>query len=303
MPNPPFIQWDRPIEMGHRSDHPMAAGSYHSHPFYEIYYFHEGLCTYLIGDKLITLSPGDLILMHGMTLHCPNPAPHVPYIRSTIHFDPAYVKTVVPEAAAESLLQPFEELRNVRLPLRDVAKDEAERLLAEMGRLYALVRSQTEESGGAYAYERFSLRFAELLYLIKGWCGTSGDERLHRSERERHVQRVISFLEERYQEPLTLDHVADALHLSKTYLSNLFKEVTGSTVFQFLYNRRLNQAKIQFKLNPQATVTEVAHSVGYTHLAHFSRHFKTAIGCTPEAYRRKMAEEAKDRPGAAWSPE
>ncbi|MBB6673390.1 helix-turn-helix transcriptional regulator [Cohnella nanjingensis] len=297
--------------MGFRSDGAMAPGSYHSHPFYEIYYFHEGLCTYLIGDKLMTLAPGDLILMHGMTLHCPNPAPHVPYIRTTIHFDPAYLRTLVPASISESLLQPFEELRNARLPLSGVARAEAERMLADMGGLYEQAKMQTEaetkdqtgEAASPYAYERFALRFIELLYLIKGWCGTSMDERLHRSERERHIQRVISFLEAHYHEPVTLERVADALHLSKTYLSNLFKEVTGTTVFQFLYNRRINQAKIQFKLTPHLSVTEVAQSVGFAHLAHFSRQFKAAIGCTPEAYRRRMSDEAQARAGQLWMQE
>lgn len=287
----PIVQWNHPIDFAYRSSAPYVNPTFHSHAFYEIYYFHEGQCTYLIGDRIMTLSPGDLILMHGMTLHRPHPQADVPYVRSLAHFDPAYLRRALPSETAESLLLPFDELRNYRISLTGERREETERLLAD---LHILKQAAVQpETARPFAYERFALRFFELLYVIKECCLQPVEEQAHRSERERHVQNVISYLEKTYHEPVTLASIADELHLTKTYLSNLFKDVTGTTVFQYLYNRRINQAKILFRLDPGHSVAEVGKSVGFPHAAHFSRVFKAAVGCTPDAYRRKMAEQQR----------
>ncbi|WP_148933339.1 helix-turn-helix domain-containing protein [Paenibacillus methanolicus] len=278
-------QWLSPVEMLYRNDAPMAGAQFHSHPYYEIYYFQGGECNYLIGDKLIALKPGDLILMHGMTLHCSNPSPHQPYVRSILHFEPAMIgKLLRPEAAAH-MLQPFEELRNIRLSLSAAQQDEYEALLAQ---LHVLYRARKTEGAGAGA-DRFTFRFLDVLALIREWCDGPTGQHEHDSLKERHVQSVVSYIEENYARELTLDMIAGALHLTKPYLSHLFKEVTGTTVFKYLYNRRLNQAKMLFRLEPHRSVSDVCRTVGFRHLAHFSRLFKAAEGQSPEQYRKGMA--------------
>lgn len=276
-----------PVDIGYRNDSPIQGHSFHSHPFYEIYYFQEGECTYLIGDKLMALQPGDLILMHGMTLHCSNPSPHRPYVRSIVHFDPAYVHRLLQAEPAGALLRPFEELRNIRVPLREEDQAEMERLLAGLA---ACFRERKEKSGPAAPIDRFDVLFLELLQRIGNWCAEPIRDLEHRSQHEKHVQDVVSYLEERYRDNVTLDEIAGALHLTKPYLANLFKRVTGTTIIKYLYNRRVNQAKILFRFDPHRSVSSVCREVGFAHLAHFSRLFKAAVGCSPEAFRRQMAE-------------
>ncbi|GGE01730.1 AraC family transcriptional regulator [Paenibacillus nasutitermitis] len=274
-----------PIDFGYRVDLSIPDVQFHSHSYYEIYYFLEGECHYLIGDKIMKLAPGDLILMHGMTLHRPNPVQGKPYIRSILHFDPAYVNKLLQPELASVLLKPFEELGNIRLSLTEQQQKEVERLYADMHNLYEIKGDQRDLT----AYDRFVMRFLELLHMIRGWCSQPVRDYGHRSHKEHHVQSVISYLENCYMNDLTLDDIAGALHLTKPYLSNLFKEVTGTTVFRYLYNRRINQAKILFRLEPDRSVSEVCHAVGFTHLAHFSRLFKTAVGSSPETYRKTIA--------------
>ena len=116
-------------------------------------------------------------------------------------------------------------------------------------------------------------------------------EHEHRSDKEQHVRdAVIRFLEAHYEQDVTLDDIAGALHLTKPYLSNLFKEVTGTTVFKYLYNRRINQAKMLFRLEPERTVSDVCSVVGFQHLAHFSRLFKATVESSPEVYRKTIKQ-------------
>ena len=268
------------LDFGYRNKGPIEP-VFHSHTRYEVYYFHEGACTYLIGDRIYTLSPGDLILMNGMTLHCPKIDPNAPYVRSVIHFDPSSLQPFLDLPHAIPFLQPFHKFANYLLPLRGGEKEEAERLLAVMKRHGA-------EDGDVGRW-RMQLAFVDLLVFIYHRCLQPLQEMPGLpSEKERTVQRIVSYLEERYADDLHMDQLQADLHVSKFYLSRLFKQVTGVTIFDFVFRRRINQAKILFLLDPGISVTDVSLQTGFKHLAHFSRVFKSQVGVAPEQYRKQL---------------
>nr|WP_036716854.1 AraC family transcriptional regulator [Paenibacillus sp. JCM 10914] len=276
------MQLREPFDLTYYNEQPLSAGQFHSHAFYEIFYFHEGRCTYLIGDSVFVLKPGDLLLMNGLTLHCPSVEPGSKYVRSIIHFDPAWLCKDLPEVAKGILLEPFETLRNHRIALTGSDKQEFEALLDDVQRI--------SMAGGKYKQERITLRIQELMYMIAGWCLNEVQEQEAVSDKERHVQHVVSFVEDHFMQDITLEGIARDMHITKHYLSALFKEVTGTTVFKYVYHRRINQAKILLKLYPHMSITDVSRSAGFKHLAHFSRMFKSQVGVTPERYRRSNDE-------------
>lgn len=253
---------------------------FHSHTYFEIYYFHGGKANYLIGDKIFVLSPGDLILMHGMTLHSPNVDNSIPYKRTIVHFDPAYIKLFSELPWSVDMLQPFYELKNHRIHVQGEKRLEVEALLARM------CKHSSEE--GKMAGDRLVVAFLDLLLLVSEMCQMTDTPSGLPSDKERHAQKIIDFIEENYQEDIHLEQLEDKLHLNKYYLSKLFKEVTGATIFDYLYHRRINQAKIHFLLESNMTVTEVCYKVGFKHPSHFTRMFKSRVGCTPEQYRKQL---------------
>jgi AraC-like DNA-binding protein len=269
----------RPITVTYNEHYVPNTIGFHSHLHHEIYYFNGGTCNYLIGDKLYELAPGDLILMHGMTLHSPRVGPEGIYKRTTIHFDPDYVQGLAGPSFGLNLLQPFQELRNHRLRLAGKEREEMEQLLLRLLSLEALKETN--------AYRRLQAAFLELLLVIYGLC-EQPMEALSEvvSDKTMHVQNMISFLEKNYMEDLHLEQLEDALHLSKYYLSKIFKEVTGVTIFDFLYQRRINQAKIWLLVDKKLSITDIGYQAGFKHPSHFSRMFKGLVGSTPEQYRR-----------------
>ncbi|MBD2845001.1 AraC family transcriptional regulator [Paenibacillus sp. IB182496] len=265
-----------------RDDQPIHA-LFHSHPEYEIYYFHEGSCSYLIGDKLFELAPGDLILMHGMTLHCANIDKSRSYVRSVCHFNPAYITETVQIPGTAELIEPFRQLQNVRLRLNAQQREEAEALLRRM--------SDCNVPQDKLAYFRFHLAFYELLAFVYRLC----EEMVERSdgqssEKLQHVQDIITFVEHRYMEDIHLDDLESALHLNRHYLAKLFKSVTGVTIFNYLFERRINQSRILMTMQPDVSLTDISYQVGFKHPAHFSRVFKKYVGETPEKYRRLLMQ-------------
>ncbi|GAE32962.1 AraC family transcriptional regulator [Alkalihalobacillus hemicellulosilyticus] len=254
---------------------------FHSHPQYEIFYFHGGRCNYLIGDRIYVLKPGDVILMNGMTLHRPKLFESADYIRTTIHFDRHYIEQILSSMNMPGLLEPFTSLPSIRFHLKKSERAEVEEQLQKINQF-----SSRSDSLSQFQVDVHVLELLALLYpLCKQYLRKAP---LINSQKENHVQRVISFVEEHYMEHLELEQIEEELHVSKYYLANLFKEVTGITIFNYVKQRRVNQAKIQLMLEKNISVTELAYQLGFKYPSHFSKVFKHLTGVTPEQYRKSM---------------
>lgn len=272
-----------PVEaMRNREQYPDAA--FHSHSHYEIYYFHGGSCTYLIGGRIWTLAPGDLILMHGMTLHSPKIDCRQPYDRTIVHFEPSFVSGMMRPPFTLNLLAPFQELGNTRLRLQGADKEHIEALLDTLCHLY-----QREDS---LAYNRFLIVFLDLLHTIYELCADREPQIAEPAGvKEQNVQKIAAYIEANYMQDIHLDKLERELHLNRFYMTKIFKEVTGFTIFNFLYHRRINQAKILFLLDAGKTVTEACYETGFKHPSHFTRAFKAFAGMTPEAYKKTLPRQ------------
>jgi AraC-like DNA-binding protein len=82
--------------------------------------------------------------------------------------------------------------------------------------------------------------------------------------------------------------LAARLGVSRRYLDKLFSR-TGTSVSQFLWERRLGSAADQLQAAHSGSVAEVAYSVGFKDLSHFSRAFHKRFGAPPRAWRRGIA--------------
>ncbi|GIQ68837.1 helix-turn-helix transcriptional regulator [Xylanibacillus composti] len=268
------------FHLRHRDQQPLTVAM-HAHPFYEIFYFHKGRCRYLIGDRIYDLAPGNVILMHGMTLHCANVDPDEEYVRTVIHFTPSYIEGAVHFPHALDLLNPFRKLKNVCLPLNPEQQTEFEQLLARLDRLQA--------AKDPISYNRLHLAFLDLLTVLYGYA----EERLkiadeHKyPEKMRGAQSIIAYLERHYMDDVHLDDLERELHLSKHYMAKIFKETTGITIFTYLYTKRINESKILLITHPEMKITDIGYRVGFKHPAHFSRVFRQQTGCTPEQFRKQ----------------
>lgn len=92
------------------------------------------------------------------------------------------------------------------------------------------------------------------------------------------------FIEEHLNEDLSLVRLAEQVYLNPSYLSRLYKQVTGENISEFIENVRLKIAK-ELLGKSHLKIHEVAQQVGYETAASFTRFFKKAYGITPQEYR------------------
>lgn len=80
-------------------------------------------------------------------------------------------------------------------------------------------------------------------------------------------------------------YLAEKLGHSYGYLSNLFSEVTFSSIENFMIIQKIEYSK-QLLLNTELNLTEIAFKLNYSSVAHLSTQFKNTTGITPSAFQR-----------------
>lgn len=82
----------------------------------------------------------------------------------------------------------------------------------------------------------------------------------------------------------TVQYVADCLHLSPKYLSDMLRVLTGQNTQQHIHEHLLAKAKEQLSAT-SLSVSEIAYQLGFEHLQSFSKLFKTKTGLSPLEFR------------------
>jgi AraC-like DNA-binding protein len=92
------------------------------------------------------------------------------------------------------------------------------------------------------------------------------------------------------------DYISEKLNYDYTYLSNIFSEVKGITIQQFIINHKIERVK-ELIIYDELTISEIAWKMNYSSVAHLSNQFKKNTGLTPTHFkqlknkRRKPIEE------------
>ncbi len=88
-------------------------------------------------------------------------------------------------------------------------------------------------------------------------------------------------------EPLTLDKISKGVYLNKSYISHIFKKVTGINFVHFITDVKMDRAKILL-MDESRKISDVAATIGYSNAEYFSRVFKNLTGLTPSEYRESL---------------
>lgn len=108
------------------------------------------------------------------------------------------------------------------------------------------------------------------------------------------VQKVINHINLNLSTELSLKSLAAMCYISPSYLSNLFKRETGTTLIDYINTQRVQRAA-HLLVSTKLSVTAVAEQVGILDVNYFTKLFKKSLGQTPTRYRREHTHRSDAR--------
>jgi two-component system, response regulator YesN len=108
-----------------------------------------------------------------------------------------------------------------------------------------------------------------------------------------YAQQAINYIDKHYAEVITLELLADKLHISPVHLSVVFKRETGMNYSKYLAGVRVEKSKVFLK-QPNMNLSQVADAVGYDSPTYFGNLFRKYTGLRPSEYRRLHQQDIGD---------
>ncbi|WP_201000760.1 AraC family transcriptional regulator [Paenibacillus glycanilyticus] len=240
--------------------------------FSELLWVEEGRGTFVIDGRSYEVGPGTVLLYQRGIWH-EEWSTQYPFRATYFAFKGLQVKGCPQDYFLESDQTPVIQLGG--------GMEEFARLVREC---LAELHSGLAESRAA-ANHLFGLMLVRLARQIPG---ESTERRLVKPA-EAAVLKARSYIEENYQQPITLEQLAKVTFVSKYYLSHLFHREVGMSVIQFLIRCRMEAAK-RYLIMTGRPVKEIGELVGYQSEPTFHNLFKKVTGLTPGQFR----ESARD---------
>lgn len=110
------------------------------------------------------------------------------------------------------------------------------------------------------------------------------DEIIHTGGTTSYIHDVICHINQHYNEPLTVENIAQTFFISRSKLTSDFKSYTGTTIHQLLNEIRINRAVYIFHYEKWSSIQEVAERIGMGDSSQFYIVFKKATGESPLRY-------------------
>lgn len=105
---------------------------------------------------------------------------------------------------------------------------------------------------------------------------------------ERIKNTIVEMIYNESKEPLLVnysEYIAAELYYDYTYLANIFSEVKGITIQNFIIQHKIERVK-ELLLYNELTLTEISYRLNYSSVAHLSNQFKKVTGLTPTFFKR-----------------
>ena len=103
------------------------------------------------------------------------------------------------------------------------------------------------------------------------------------------LRRVRDRIDRDYAQPLDVEALARAVHMSAGHLSREFRRAYGESPYSYLMTRRIERAMSLLRRGDMS-VTEVCFAVGCSSLGTFSTRFTELVGMPPSVFRRQAAD-------------
>ena len=261
------------------SEYESGSFMWHWHPEIEITYVQKGTMCYKVNHMVYHLKEGDIVFnnsgaLHSGTMENQKDCAYIPvtfdsrliygFFQSTVnskYVDPVIQDSMLPAICidqSEPWHKPFREYL-----LRIIDLDEKKPDFYELD-ITICLQSMWRLLLGHITYEPQASRENSLEYD--------------------RIKKILSYIEENYQNKITLNDIAGHIHLCESECTRLFKRHMNTTLFAFLQEYRIERS-LEF-LQDDQPVSAVADKAGFSDPNYYSKVFAKIKGCSPREYRK-----------------
>ena len=263
------------------SEYESGSFMWHWHPEIEITYVQKGTMCYKVNHKVYHLKEGDIVFnnsgaLHSGTMENQKDCAYIPvtfdsrliygFFQSTVnskYVDPVIQDSMLPAICidqSEPWHKPFREYL-----LRIIDLDEKKPDFYELD-ITICLQSMWRLLLEHITYEPQASRENSLEYD--------------------RIKKILSYIEENYQNKITLNDIAGHIHLCESECTRLFKRHMNTTLFAFLQEYRIERS-LEF-LQDDQPVSAVADKAGFSDPNYYSKVFAKIKGCSPREYRNHI---------------
>ena len=248
--------------------------------FSELVVVLSGNATHIVNGETYFIKKGNVFVVSGEAVHAYKD-PHEFKI-CNIMYKPEILRSIGPDLRVSNgyqalfVIEPF--YRNLHpyasmlnLPLSDL--DYVSSLISVM------IDEYTAKQQG---YQTMLLsRFMELVvYLSRQY----DSQEKSMPSNLMHLANAVSFIEDHYLEPITLEDIAAHSTISVRHLNRIFQSYYQTTPMSYLIRLRLDRAGVLLK-QTKLPITAISYQCGFNDSNYFTRQFSKVFGLSPKAYR------------------
>ncbi|WP_166244660.1 helix-turn-helix domain-containing protein [Paenibacillus turpanensis] len=104
------------------------------------------------------------------------------------------------------------------------------------------------------------------------------------------ADKLIAMIQERYDQEITLEQLAEELNYHPVYVSRIFKKEIGTTFSDYLSDYRMQMAKVMLETTDMK-ISEIGEKLQYKNISAFIRGFRKLYDVTPGQYRERLGEK------------
>ncbi|MGD0020187.1 MAG: AraC family transcriptional regulator [Candidatus Limnocylindrales bacterium] len=260
----------------------------HSHDYLEVALCLEGSGQFKFGQREDPIEPGDVFLIDNREAHV---AVADPGVRLRL-----LLALFLPEFIAAPGCRPFDSAYLTAFMEGDSGSRRIQHdssLAQELRPILFELKTATE---GGNPSDRYLID-ANLRRLLGVVIKHRGQEATHADltgDAQQQLSPALAYVADHFRETITLEQVAETMHLSASRTRHLFKDVTTVGFKEYVTKLRLAEAK-RLLLKTEINICEIASAVGYTNIYQFYKVFNRYTRMSPADYRRYYASPSGSR--------
>lgn len=255
----------------------------HWHPEIEIVAVLEGSMIYQVNQEIYKLTKHTCLFVNSNALHsgCMYENNDCEYI--VITFNPSLIYGFEKSTIYTKYVQPIIESEGFTSCFISASASEQNyffRYMSELGSLFNNQPLGYELSTKSILCNLWSILFSVFYEHIY-----ASDIILPSKSQISKLKKAIQFIHTNYQNPITLEEMANSCHISKSEFCRIFKKTMHQTPFEYLLRYRI-QKSLPLLIDESYTITEIATRSGFSGSSYYSEVFRKYMQCSPREYKK-----------------